>query len=111
MPLPHYRKYFAPRKGKLILDLSYMNMNENSELVITDGMIHVYSYSSVFTDDRNNSGEIENGTVYEDYTTVLLDHQNKEKTDFDGNVKIENDIYFKLKHNSALKEFDSYASA
>jgi hypothetical protein len=43
-------------------------MNEHSEIFITDGMMHIYSYSEVFIDEWNNAGEIKKGTVYENYT-------------------------------------------
>jgi hypothetical protein len=105
-----YEYYRVPNKGKLILALSYMNMNEYNEITITDGLIHIFSYTSLYKNEKDiNTGKLINGTVYEDYVTVMLFQELIKKTDVMEELKIENDRYFKSKHRLALKEFSNYA--
>jgi hypothetical protein len=76
-----YGYYKMPSSGKLILGLSYMNINKHREITINDGIIHVYSYSELDFDEYNEAGQIENGTIYENYVTVLLFNKGIKKSD------------------------------
>ena len=72
-----YEYYRMPSKGKLILKLSYMNMSKNREITITDGLIHVYSYTDLRADDQDEN----KSRIYEDYVTVLLFNEGIKKSD------------------------------
>jgi hypothetical protein len=105
-----YEYYRVPSKGKLILALSYMNMSEFNEITITDGLIHLYSYSGLFVDEEDKySGEIINGSVDEDYLTILLYQESKKSSLALEELKIENDQYRRSKRYSSLPEFSNYA--
>jgi len=40
-----YGYYKVPLRGKLILEFSYMNVDKNIDVFITDGIIHIWFYN------------------------------------------------------------------
>ena len=89
-----YGYYRVPFRGKLILDLSYMNIRKHVVTSITDALIHVYSYSNVQTDKRDkNTGKMIDGSVYEEYITVILNPETRKNKYLDQNLKVDNDIF------------------
>ena len=76
-----YGYYRVPAKGKLILNLSYMNMNKHREVTINDSLIHVYSYNDLDFDEYDKFGKPKDGTIHEEYVTVLLFQERKMKSD------------------------------
>lgn len=67
-----YGAYRIVAKGKLILTLSYMNVDKYREVTINDSLIHVYSYNDIGYDIYSDAEHIDDGTIYEEYVTVLL---------------------------------------
>ncbi|GEM_PF-4974528 len=89
-----YGYYRVPFRGKLILDLSYMNIRKHVVTSITDALIHVYSHSDVQTDQRDNkTGKMLDGSVYEEYITVMLNPETWKNTHLDQNMKVDNDFF------------------
>jgi hypothetical protein len=70
-----------PLRGKIILELSYMNINKHREIILNDGMIHVFSYSDLDFDEYDKNGKPKDGTIYEEYVTVLLFNKVKKTSD------------------------------
>lgn len=72
-----YGYYQVPQKGKLILKLSYMNINKYRKMYIDDAIIHVHSWSSMDREEQiKDASNTFKGSVYEEFLTVLL-YQNK----------------------------------
>jgi hypothetical protein len=77
-----YGYYIAPKRGKLILELTYMNVCKNIEIFITDAIIHVSSTTGIIMRNYENNNEITEGQLFEEYITVLLyeDAKNRKST-------------------------------
>ena len=100
-----YGRYRVPFRGKLILDLSYMNIQKHVVTSLTDAMIHIYSHSDVYMDNRDDvTGQMIDGTVYEEYITVMLNPEIRKNKNLDQNMKVENDLYYSFK-SSEYSEF------
>lgn len=76
----HRGAYRSVAKGKIILHLSYMNVNKHREVTINDSLIHVYSYNDIAYDIYNDAEHINDGTIYEEYVTVLLFSEKTKKS-------------------------------
>lgn len=76
-----YGYYRMPAKGKMILNLSYMNMARHREVTINDAIIHIYSYNDLDFDEYDQNGKPKDGTIYEEYVTVLLFNEKDKKSD------------------------------
>lgn len=80
------------------------------EVFMTDGMIHIYTYSSLNFDEKDEeTGIIKTGSVMEEFITVLLYHKSKKKSYVDESLEIDNDLYFRYKNSSGLKEFANFS--
>ncbi len=105
-----YGYYRIPLKGKLILELSYMNVDVNIEVFINDGMIHINTYSSLNFDEKDEeTGIIKTGSVMEEFITVLFYHKSEKRSYVNENMEIENDLYFRLKNSSGLKMLANFS--
>lgn len=87
-----------------------MNVDENIEVFINDGMIHIYTYSSLNFDEKDEeTGIIKTGSVMEEFITVLLYHKSKKRSYVDENMEIDNDLYFRYKNSSGLKMLSNFS--
>ncbi|MDP3913946.1 MAG: hypothetical protein Q8R96_09440 [Bacteroidota bacterium] len=87
-----------------------MNVDKNIEVFITDGMMHINTYSSLNFDEKDEeTGIIKTGSVIEEFITVLLYHKSKKKSFVNENMEIENDHYFRYKNSSGLKELANFS--
>ena len=62
----------VPKRGKLILEITYMNVCRNIDVFITDAIIHVFSTTGIRINNYGDKNEISEGQVFEEYITVLL---------------------------------------
>ena len=76
-----YGYYREPAQGKLIFNLSYINMAKHRMVTINDALIHVYSYNDLDFDEYDQFGKPKDGTIYEEYVTVLLFQERELKSD------------------------------
>src|SRR5690606_24723692 len=67
-----YGYYKVPKRDKLVLELSYMNVCRNLNIFITDAIIHIYSTTGIQVDSYGNNTEIAEGHIFEEFITVLL---------------------------------------
>lgn len=87
-----------------------MNVDQKIEVIINDGMIHIYTYSDLSFDEKDaETGVIKTGSVMEEFITVLLYHGSKKKSYVFENIEIENDLYFRYKNSSGLKEISNFS--
>lgn len=81
-----YGYYMVPKSGKLILELSYMNVCRNLNIFITDAIIHVFSTTGILLDSYGNNSEIAKDQIFEEYITVLLyeDAKNRKRINIES---------------------------
>jgi len=90
-----YGYYRVPKKGKLILELSYMNICRNIGIFITDSLIHVFSKTNLWF-ERQSKNKEPNGELYEDFITVLLYEKNKlRRREINETYTIDNQDFYK----------------
>lgn len=100
-----YDYYRIPRKGKLILELSYMNIGGKTEVFITDAVIHFRSFSEFYISDEKED-EIEvNLDIYEDFLTILLFDTHIKKSFVNEIIEIKNQKFLDVKVGNALNIF------
>jgi hypothetical protein len=106
-----YGYYKVPLRGRLIFELSYMNADKNIEVFITEGMIHIYTYSELNFDEKDqDTGVIITGSDLKDFITVLLYTKNsKNKRYVNDDLVIENDHYFRYKNSCGLTEISNFS--
>jgi|SRR5690554_6657743 len=67
-----YDYYKVPSRGKLILELTYMNVSEKVGIFISDAIIHVFSTTGIIAENYDLTLNITEGKEFKDYITVLL---------------------------------------
>jgi hypothetical protein len=87
-----YGYYKLPQQGKLILELSYMNISKNISVYINDALIHIHTWSDVFEEELvEDSEQILHGSICEDFTTILLFQEKRRKAFVIETYAIENE--------------------
>ena len=88
-----------------------MDVDKNIEVFITDGMIHIYTYSELNFDEKDQeTGVIITGSDFEEFITVLLYTKNSKKKSYvSDDVVLENDLYFRYKNSSGLKWISNFS--
>jgi hypothetical protein len=74
-----YGYYMVPKRGKLILEITYMNVCRNLDIFITDAIIHIFSTTGIQKDSYGKNTEIAKGQIFEEYITVLLYEDTKNR--------------------------------
>ena len=93
-----YGYYKVPTIGKLILEYSYMNADQKIEVLINNGLIHIFSSSDLNFDLKDEeTGIIKMGSIMEEYLTVLLYQERKKNNYVSEILEIEKRELFQIK--------------
>jgi len=90
-----YGYYRVPARGKLILEMTYMNVCRNIDLFITDSIIHVSSTTGILIKEYNNAGL--QGEIFEEYITVVLCEEKIKKNQKNESYSLVNQDHINLK--------------